>query len=435
MDLHGLCKLINLPTRITANKQSVIDNIFVDGSLNVCLQGVLACDLSDHLPVLTQISFSKQVKKEKLIVAPSTKFLFSSNRISNLNKRLCEIDWTDVYDCWDVEMAWVKFVELFKCCMIKCCQVSNNKINKISKQKPWFNSENKKILKAKNRLFKKSLKNPNDENNNNYKSANKIYTKIKNNAKKQYFHNILENNKHDMKKSWKIMNDVLRRSNNDSKSNNIHLKRNGQIVNDPENALNDHFVSIAEKLNKFKGVGVHRAENLDTYWQEFHRGKGVPIFFHFLVRCPGCGQTAFFTCQVYISFGKGARDRNIPRQTSTALQVGYFQAHRHAGTAATSGSCNKHEMSLVAKNSSLLSPDLTLILLPISLRNLRVLGSIGPRTSMHIGKNSIEGRAFPYFFIFSSAALAAAKPHSLLINYQDPWAPSTESNSFYQDAL
>ncbi|ESO02606.1 hypothetical protein HELRODRAFT_161895 [Helobdella robusta] len=79
--------------------------------------------------------------------------------------------------------------------------------------------------------------------------------------------------------------------------------------------------------------------------------------------------------------------------------------------------CNKHEMWLVAKNSSLLSPDLTLIILPISLRNLRVLGSIGPRTSMHIGKNSIEGRAFPYFFIFSSAALAAAKPHSLLVRF------------------
>ncbi|ESO02917.1 hypothetical protein HELRODRAFT_174382 [Helobdella robusta] len=79
--------------------------------------------------------------------------------------------------------------------------------------------------------------------------------------------------------------------------------------------------------------------------------------------------------------------------------------------------CNKHEMWLVAKNSSLLSPDLTLIILHISLRNLRVLGSIGPRTSMHIGKNSIEGRAFPYFFIFSSAALVAAKPHSLLVRF------------------
>ncbi|ESO08128.1 hypothetical protein HELRODRAFT_169864 [Helobdella robusta] len=65
--------------------------------------------------------------------------------------------------------------------------------------------------------------------------------------------------------------------------------------------------------------------------------------------------------------------------------------------------------------NSLLSPDLTLIILHISLRNLRVFGSIGPRTSMHIGKNSIEGRGFPYFFIFSSAALAAVKPHSLLV--------------------
>ncbi|ESO11465.1 hypothetical protein HELRODRAFT_183160 [Helobdella robusta] len=57
-------------------------------------------------------------------------------------------------------------------------------------------------------------------------------------------------------------------------------------------------------------------------------------------------------------------------------------------------------MWLVAKNSSLLSPDLMLIILHIALRNLRVLGSIGPRTTIHIGKNSIEGRAFPYFFHF-----------------------------------
>ncbi|ESO00792.1 hypothetical protein HELRODRAFT_175273 [Helobdella robusta] len=58
-----------------------------------------------------------------------------------------------------------------------------------------------------------------------------------------------------------------------------------------------------------------------------------------------------------------------------------------------------------------------MIIWHISLRNLRVLGSIEPRTSMHIGKNSIEGKAFPYFFIFSSAALAAAKPHSLLVRF------------------
>ncbi|ESO08438.1 hypothetical protein HELRODRAFT_169281 [Helobdella robusta] len=74
-------------------------------------------------------------------------------------------------------------------------------------------------------------------------------------------------------------------------------------------------------------------------------------------------------------------------------------------------------MWLVAKNSSLLLPDLTLIILHIALRNLRVLGSIGPKTSIHIGKTSIEGRAFPYFFIFSSAVLAAAKPHSLLVSH------------------
>ncbi|ESO03839.1 hypothetical protein HELRODRAFT_184264 [Helobdella robusta] len=39
---------------------------------------------------------------------------------------------------------------------------------------------------------------------------------------------------------------------------------------------------------------------------------------------------------------------------------------------------------------------------------------MGPRTSIQIGKNSIEGRAPSYFLIFSSDALVAAKPLSLL---------------------
>ncbi|ESO07473.1 hypothetical protein HELRODRAFT_169999 [Helobdella robusta] len=93
--------------------------------------------------------------------------------------------------------------------------------------------------------------------------------------------------------------------------------------------------------------------------------------------------------------------------------------------------CNKHEMWLVAKNSSLLSPDLTLIILHIALRNLRVLGSIGPRTSIHIGKNSIEGRAFPYFFIFSSAALAEELLNLIARSYRSQRAQRTVAQNVH----
>ncbi|ESO06077.1 hypothetical protein HELRODRAFT_160208 [Helobdella robusta] len=88
------------------------------------------------------------------------------------------------------------------------------------------------------------------------------------------------------------------------------------------------------------------------------------------------------------------------------------------------------------EKGSLLSPDLALIILHIALRNLRVFGSIGPRTLIHIGKNSIEGRAFPYFFIFSSAALAAAKPHFLRVRftYRSAKVPGTVTFHAYHHA-
>ncbi|ESO11938.1 hypothetical protein HELRODRAFT_158300 [Helobdella robusta] len=73
-----------------------------------------------------------------------------------------------------------------------------------------------------------------------------------------------------------------------------------------------------------------------------------------------------------------------------------------------------HEILFIAKKYSLLSPDLILIFLQIRLKNPEVLRSMGPRTSIQIGKNSIEGRAPSYFLIFSSDALVAAKPLSLL---------------------
>ncbi|ESO04686.1 hypothetical protein HELRODRAFT_172356 [Helobdella robusta] len=71
-------------------------------------------------------------------------------------------------------------------------------------------------------------------------------------------------------------------------------------------------------------------------------------------------------------------------------------------------------MWFIAKKNSLLSPDRTPIILHNVLINFEVLGSMGPRTSIHIGKKSKEGRACSYFLIFSSDALIAAKPHSLL---------------------
>ncbi|ESN94736.1 hypothetical protein HELRODRAFT_180065 [Helobdella robusta] len=56
-----------------------------------------------------------------------------------------------------------------------------------------------------------------------------------------------------------------------------------------------------------------------------------------------------------------------------------------------------------------------------------MLLSIGPRTSMQTGKKSIEGRPPSYFLNFSSDALVAAKPLSLVVKctYRSANVPET----------
>ena len=74
--------------------------------------------------------------------------------------------------------------------------------------------------------------------------------KLKNTAKKQYLQNFLENNKKDMKKSWNIINEMMKRSKKSNNTTDFDLTSNGHLLKNPENALNEHYANIAAELSK-----------------------------------------------------------------------------------------------------------------------------------------------------------------------------------------
>ena len=54
--------LITRPTRITANKASLIDNIFTNDPLRPSISGLFLNDISDHLPIFSLILYNNTVK-------------------------------------------------------------------------------------------------------------------------------------------------------------------------------------------------------------------------------------------------------------------------------------------------------------------------------------------------------------------------------------
>ncbi|ESN94456.1 hypothetical protein HELRODRAFT_164302 [Helobdella robusta] len=120
---------ISISTRISTKKSSIIDNIFVNHSEKISLNGVIISELSDHLPVFATLHNSDINQTSKIDIAESSgmKFLFSLNLLSILNNKLLETDWNLVLDCDNVDLAFKRFINVFQQCFYQCCLTNSMK--------------------------------------------------------------------------------------------------------------------------------------------------------------------------------------------------------------------------------------------------------------------------------------------------------------------
>ncbi|ESO04775.1 hypothetical protein HELRODRAFT_172447 [Helobdella robusta] len=264
MTCYNLAPLITTPTRSCINKRSVIDNIFVNFSQFVKLSGSLTCDLSDHLPILA--SFNIKMKRNISCSQPEMKFSYSKN----LNCCLLNYDWNEVLDCNDVDAAFEKFTGSFQSCLFNSCLISSEKKKRmLSKQKPWITKDIKKLIKNKNKLFKVYLKNPSQFRYEKFREVCKLCNTMKNKSKRQYYNELVERHKTDIKKTWCIINEVINKRVNRLK--NIKITMNDEIVENPENQLNQNFIDTAINLSK--------SFQHNNNWKSYLRNKISNSFF------------------------------------------------------------------------------------------------------------------------------------------------------------
>ena len=123
------------------------------------------------------------------------------------------------------------------------------------KRSKWLTNGILNSINTKDRLYKTLMQTDTDDVAlfNRRKEEFKLYRtnlqKSIRNAKRTYFEHIFTQNKNDIKKTWKILNETLSRNTN--KQIRQEFSINNQLVSDPEviaNSFNEYFVSIGRKL-------------------------------------------------------------------------------------------------------------------------------------------------------------------------------------------
>jgi exonuclease III len=239
---------INKPTRITADTATVIDNILTN-DFNNHHAGVLVTDISDHLPVfLVTDNLRENPQNERR----NSKRDFSSNHIHNFVDELNQIDWSFITSLNNLHEIYGNFQEHVVKLYDKHFPLQEVKRRYDSCKSPWLSDGVYNSIRRKNHLYKKFLRNPNNQNKSIYTLyKNKLNALIKI-SKKNYLNKKFEQENGNIKGTWKLINSLLNKGKPNSnpsyvvKEDCVKLEDNKEIAD----AFNEYFVSVGAKLTR-----------------------------------------------------------------------------------------------------------------------------------------------------------------------------------------
>ena len=234
---------INRPTRVTKHNATIIDNIFTNYINTSSKSGILYTDLSDHFPIFCMIEDCMVKSKNEFI----TRRIVSETNITKFVDSIKLIDWDGEMLGKDSNESYTILVNAIidrynDCFPLKTIQIRG------AIKKPWLTEGLKISAKHKNKLFSIFKKFPNDINEHRYKVYRNKLTHLLRMTERTYYYNIIQQNRYNMSKTWKIIKSVISHK---TRSVTKQFKYNGVNVTDPDvicNKFNEYFVNVGQSL-------------------------------------------------------------------------------------------------------------------------------------------------------------------------------------------
>ena len=247
--------VISTPSRVTENSCSTIDNIFITSPTNIST-GVILSALSDHFPIfliLKDVLELPAVDEQPITIRfrPSNDTLLETFRESifayNFN-----------LDNLEPEEAWLHFSEKLFQMYDNIFPIQNKNISPKSSSKPWIDAAIVRKIKRRNNMYVSLLRQ--DISRTEYNGFRNRLTLDIRLAKANYYKNKFDNFKNNMRKTWELINNVVR----PGFSKKIFLKKLSIDGN-----LTDNVETIADYINDFfSSIGRNISESITTNFDD-----------------------------------------------------------------------------------------------------------------------------------------------------------------------
>ena len=251
--------LITCPTRFGKTSKTLIDNIFFNQFSPDIISGNLTVGISDHVPqfALVPYNYPNTVK----ITNPYKKIRkYKQINLAKFNQDLDSINWA-MDPSEDINRYGNNFLNVFNQLIDVHAPLTNIKITKSKiKQnlKPWINKDILKLIKTKDKIHAKYIKESNQAHkqalHNEYKSKKNQITQLIRCSKRDYYNKFFQENNNNIKKLWQGINQIINKTKGNGASPvciEIDVDGNTKTVTEPKeiaNEFNKHYSTVAEKI-------------------------------------------------------------------------------------------------------------------------------------------------------------------------------------------
>lgn len=246
----GFYPFISKPTRITEFTATVIDNIFSNASVSTKNQaGIFVVDISDHLPIYYMEK--EKIRQKSFIKEEITCRDFRNDNIEKFKMNMANINWNQIIECQTCEDAYNAFHTL--CTNIYESSFPLKKLKKFKQNptKPWLTTGLIAACHKKNKMYLNFIKFPTRNNDAQFKKYRNRLNQIIRTAKINYYHYKFEEQKNNIKETWKLIKTLLNKQKSSSETSRFIY--NNTIITDKKeiaDKFNEYFINIGPNLSK-----------------------------------------------------------------------------------------------------------------------------------------------------------------------------------------
>ena len=245
----GCQQLITSPTRIKEKvKSSILDHLYTNHLVDQVLVKIITHDLTDHLPFLSLIeTHPPKVDQQNTYKIRDMRNFNQPEFLEDLSTKLNNITSLDGNEFFD------SFIDAFTKTVDKFAPFRNlTKREKKLKAKPWITKKISKLIRKKNRLYKKYVKTKNITDQRAFKDCSNHLNYMKKQSKRNHYDTVNSNSSRNSKLVWKTINEIVTLKS--KKGSNIKLitTKDGKSISDPaeiSNEFNSFFASIGQSTS------------------------------------------------------------------------------------------------------------------------------------------------------------------------------------------